>query len=135
MKESQPRLLLIDDHAELAEATAMLLRRHGFEVQIFESGAGAIEASAAFRPDIVLCDLTLPDMSGFDVALKLRTQPLCENVLFVIHSALRRSDIEKSEDELRAMKIDFFLTKPLSREKIETLRELMRGRHKFIHDR
>jgi DNA-binding response OmpR family regulator len=134
MEEHLPRVLLIDDHAELAEATAALLRKEGFEVQVAESGTDAIVAALSYQPKIVLCDLSLPDMSGFDVALKLRSQPNNENVVFVIHSARRRSDIEQSETELRAMKVDFFITKPLSHEKIETLRLLMTERHN-IHSK
>jgi len=134
MEEHLPRVLLIDDHAELAEATAALLRKEGFEVQVAESGTDASVAALCYQPKIILCDLSLPDMSGFDVALKLRSQPNNENVVFVIHSARRRSDIEQSETELRALKVDFFITKPLSHEKIETLRLLMTERHN-IHSK
>jgi DNA-binding response OmpR family regulator len=117
-----PRLLLIEDHDDLADATAKFLRSQGFQVQIANTGKAAIQTAAVFLPEIVLCDLSLPDMSGFDVARQLRTQAGTEHVLFVIHSAMTKSDIGMSDRELRARNIDLFLTKPLTLENIEALR-------------
>jgi CheY-like chemotaxis protein len=115
-------LPLIDDNQSLAEATAGLLRLKGFQIDVVQTGKEGIRTAASFLPEIVLCDMNLPDMSGFDVANELRTHPETEGVLFALHSAMRRSDIGLSESELRAVNVDLFLTKPLKPKMIEMLR-------------
>ena len=71
-----PRLLLIEDNDGLAEATQEFLQREGFDVRLASSGREALGAAVAFQPDIVLCDLHLPDMAGVDVLSELRkTRP------------------------------------------------------------
>jgi CheY-like chemotaxis protein len=120
--EAAPRLLLIDDNADLAQATGAFLRLYGFDVQIVRTGRESIEVAAAFVPEIVLCDLFLPDMSGFDVARELRIQPATECVLFAMHSAMRESEIGMSAAQLRAASVDLFLSKPITSAMIETLR-------------
>jgi CheY-like chemotaxis protein len=128
MTDPAPRLLLIDDHEELAEMTAELLTVQGFEVQVVTTGKEAIQTAATFLPEIVLCDMSLPDLSGFDVARELRTHPKTERVLFAIHSAMRKSDIGQSDRELLMLNVDLFLPKPLTAEKIETLHRLRKER-------
>jgi DNA-binding response OmpR family regulator len=125
LTHAAPRLLLIEDHSDLAEVTAALLRHQGFEVQVAGTGKEAIEAARAFVPEIVLCDMSLPDMSGFDVARELRSHSETARVLFAVHSAMKKSDLGMTEVELLAANVDLFLTKPLTAEMIETLR---RGR-------
>ena len=58
------RVLLIEDHAPLAEATAEFIRSKGLDVRIASTGREALETAAVFHPEIVLCDLSLPDMPG-----------------------------------------------------------------------
>jgi CheY-like chemotaxis protein len=128
--EAGPRLLLIEDHEDLADATAKFLRVQGFEVEVAQTGKEAIQKAAVFLPEIVLCDLSLPDMSGFDVAIELRTLPETARALFVIHSATTKSDLGLSDRDLRARHIDLFLTKPLTAEQIDALRSGRPGREK-----
>ena len=61
------RVLIVEDHAELAEATAEFLRVAGLDARIVSDGNSAVEVAEAFRPQIVLCDLRLSDLSGLDV--------------------------------------------------------------------
>src|SRR5262245_49304226 len=87
------RVLLVEDNEPLAEVTAEFLRNAGLEVQVALTGHEALASVGTFRPDIVLCDLRLPDMAGFDIAKALRNSPVTKNALFVIHSAYRETDI------------------------------------------
>jgi two-component system response regulator EvgA len=66
------RVLIVDDHPSFRAAARLLLEHEGFEV-IGEAtdGASGIEASALLRPDVVLLDVNLPDIDGFDVAARL----------------------------------------------------------------
>ena len=68
-------VLVVDDNADAAESIAMLLRMHGQEVDIEGNGAGAIARIRARRPDILLLDIGLPDVSGYEVAREARALP------------------------------------------------------------
>src|SRR5215510_14239938 len=93
------RVLLIEDHAELAEATAEFMRSEGLEVLIASTGHSGLEMAEAFRPEIVLCDISLPDMTGLDVARALRARPGTKNVLIAMHTALGERDLRTFERE------------------------------------
>src|SRR4026209_2496222 len=86
------RLLLVEDYGPLAETTAEFLRSAGLEVQIAQNGRDALTLVAQFRPEIVLCDLRLPDMTGVDILRELRKDSSTRNVLFVIHTAFEATD-------------------------------------------
>jgi CheY-like chemotaxis protein len=121
------RLLLVEDHAGLAEATQEFLQNEGFEVRIASSGREALTAAIAFEPDIVLCDLHLSDMDGVDVLSALRRNPAMEHVLLVIHTA---SWIPPGHP-LQGPEADLLVPKPIDNEKIAMLRaELQRLRGK-----
>jgi two-component system, chemotaxis family, CheB/CheR fusion protein len=69
------RILVVDDNADAARMLKVLLRCEGHEARIAFDGPAAIEAATLFRPDVVLLDLTLPGMSGAEVATELRCLP------------------------------------------------------------
>ena len=70
----QMRVIIVDDHAAFRASARTLLEVEGFDVVgEAEDGAGAIAATDALRPDVVLLDVALPDMSGLDVAERLTT--------------------------------------------------------------
>jgi len=113
------RLLLVEDHAGLAEVTAEFLRSAGLEVEFALSGRDALASAVVFQPEIVLCDLNLPDMGGLDVARALRMNPVIRNTLFVIHTGL--DDIQVLERHVPAPEVNMILSKPIDEEKVERL--------------
>jgi two-component system CheB/CheR fusion protein len=119
--EGPTRLLLVEDYAPLAEATAELLRDAGLTVRIAESGKEALRVAIAFRPDIVLFDLSLPDMSGLDVARALRSNPDTKDALLAMHTAMSDIDIRTFRSEIPLDEVNLFLPKPLTDEKVATL--------------
>jgi two-component system CheB/CheR fusion protein len=72
---SRRLVLVVDDNADAASSIAMLLRMHGQEVEVEERGTAAIERLKARRPDILLLDIGLPDVSGYEVAREARKVP------------------------------------------------------------
>ena len=66
------RVLVVDDDAALTRALAINLRAHGWDVTAAPTGAAALDAVASARPDVVLLDLGLPDMTGLDVIAGIR---------------------------------------------------------------
>ena len=114
-------LKLIEDHAELAEATAEFLGTAELEVRIAKSGEDALQMATTFRPDIVLCDMTLPDMLGVEVARALRRNPAMSDALLVMHTAMSDSEIRILEREVKSHEFNLFLSKPMTQEKIDRL--------------
>jgi len=66
------RVLVVDDDAGLVRALAINLRAHGWDVTVAMTGAEALDAAASARPDVILLDLGLPDLSGFEVIEGIR---------------------------------------------------------------
>ncbi|MFF3065599.1 response regulator [Oerskovia sp. NPDC057915] len=66
------RVLVVDDDAGLVRALAINLRAHGWDVTVAMTGAEALDAAASARPDVILLDLGLPDLSGFEVIAGVR---------------------------------------------------------------
>jgi CheY-like chemotaxis protein len=115
------RLLLIEDHAGVAELTAEFLRDTGLEVRIARSGREGMDAAEAFRPEIVLCDMSLPDMSGLDVVRALRVRPDTKDALLAIHTAMSDADTQSLESHLDADDINLYLSKPITQKKLDRL--------------
>lgn len=67
-----PRILLVDDIPDVALSLAMLLRLHGYEVNVAHTGYQGLAAALAFRPDVAILDLGLPELNGWQLASRLR---------------------------------------------------------------
>ena len=119
-KKVMKRVLLVDDHELFAEATAEFLQGEGMEVRIASSGRDALEVVGTFQPDIVLCDMQLPDISGLDIARELRATPAGKHFLLVIHTAMSEHEVRVLERHANAP-VNVFVTKPLTREKLAAL--------------
>jgi CheY-like chemotaxis protein len=69
------RVLVVDDHRDVTRALQSLLEILGQDVRVASDGASALQLAAEFQPDLVLLDLGLPRMDGYEVARRLRAQP------------------------------------------------------------
>ena len=126
---SRWRVLLIEDHAPLAEATAEFIRSKDLDVRIASTGREALEIAAVFHPEIVLCDMRLPDMEGPDVARALRELPGAKDAVIAMHSAMTEPDL--ATQSLRAgTAVNLFLSKPLTEEKLDTLISVLKSQAK-----
>ena len=108
------RVLLVEDHAGFAEATAALMRHHGLDVSIATSGGDALKMAEECNPVLVLCDLRLPDMTGLDVVQALRARRGASDWLAVILSATSANDLRAIEGQTRTIDIALMLPKPLT---------------------
>jgi PAS domain S-box-containing protein len=104
------RVLVVDDNADAADSMVMLLRMQGHEVDAAYDGATALETARARRPQVVLLDIGLPILSGYEVARRLRGQGGADSLLLV---ALTGYGHEESRRQARAAGFDHFLVKPV----------------------
>jgi CheY-like chemotaxis protein/two-component sensor histidine kinase len=107
------RMLVVDDNVDAAETLALLLELDGHEVHVVHSGAQALEAAPRTRPELVFLDIGLPDVSGYEVASRLRQMPSLAGTLLV---ALTGWGAERDRERARLSGIDLHLTKPVSQE-------------------
>ena len=121
------RVLLVEDNADAAEVTALFIGASGLEVLIASSGQDALEIAGTFHPEIVLCDLTLPDMSGLDVLQAMRSLESIKDALLVIFSARSERDLGLLERTVDPSAVDVFLSKPITREALDMLLSLLHG--------
>jgi signal transduction histidine kinase len=110
------RVLVVDDNPDLVESLAMLLRAYGHEPVTAHSGLQAIEAARARSPDLVICDIGMPGMSGYKVAQHLRALPGFGRVPLVALTGFGTPD-----DRRRAREAGFdeHLVKPIAPETLE----------------
>jgi PAS domain S-box-containing protein len=86
------RVLVVDDNFDAAISLAMLLRMHQQEVQVVHDGREALAAIRVFGPDIVLLDIGLPGMDGYEVARQVRSDPATQHSLLVAISGYGQED-------------------------------------------
>jgi signal transduction histidine kinase len=104
------RILIADDNADSAESMGMLLRLMGNDVRIASDGLEAVEQAAAFQPDIVLMDIGMPRLDGYEAARRIRNQAWSRDTLLVAVTGWGPSD---DDEEATAAGFDRHFTKPL----------------------
>ena len=93
------RILVVDDNQDSALSLAMLLKMSGNETKTAFDGQAALEAAEAFRPDIILLDIGLPKLNGYEVARKIRDLPSGKDVILVALTGWGQDeDRQKSKD-------------------------------------
>ncbi|WP_165244909.1 response regulator [Paludisphaera soli] len=78
------RVLIVDDNRDTADTTAMLLRMHGYDVAVAYDGRSALLKAKGYDPDVVLLDLSLPDIDGCAVAESMRKDGLDRAALIAV---------------------------------------------------
>jgi CheY-like chemotaxis protein len=112
------RILVVDDHRDSAESLALLLRRRSFEVDVAFDGLEAVEAAQKLRPDVVLLDLRLPSLDGFDACRRIRQQARGRKIFLIAHTGLTDRDDERRMEEVG---FDAHLVKPLDHAALQQL--------------
>jgi PAS domain S-box-containing protein len=112
------RVLIIEDIQDAAETLRDLLALLGCEVEIARSGRTGVELARTMRPDVVLCDIGLPGMDGYQVAAALREDPLTTNARLIAVSGYGQ---EEDRRRSREAGFDHHLTKPVDCDELQRL--------------
>jgi len=105
------RILVVDDNADAAEALAFMLRAAGHEISTANDGLEALEVAAKFRPEIILLDLGMPNLNGYDTAGRIREQPWGRNIALI---ALTGWGQPKDRDRTLRAGFNAHLVKPVA---------------------
>jgi CheY-like chemotaxis protein/two-component sensor histidine kinase len=112
------RILVVDDNVDAAESLALLLQLKGHDTRLAHDGHGALEAAQAYRPDVVLLDIGLPGLNGFEVARRFRQLPELRDVFLVALTGWGQEEDRRRGQEAG---FDHHLTKPADPAAIEKL--------------
>lgn len=104
------RILVADDNTSAATAISMLLQRDGHETSAVHDGRAALEEAARFLPDIVLLDIGMPHLNGYEVAREIRSAPWGENMRLFAATGWGQ---EKDKNLAKQAGFDVHLTKPI----------------------
>ena len=104
-------VLIADDEPNIVISLEYLLQREGYHVLVARDGQEALDTVDLMRPDLVLLDVMLPKVSGFDVCQKLRANPALNRMRILMLTAKGR-DVEMSKG--MALGADAYITKPFS---------------------
>lgn len=116
---ARARVLIADDHADAVVTLTVLLTDVGYEVRTAADGRQAFEVAADFQPDIALLDIGMPQLNGYDIASRIRSQSWGRNVLLIAVTGW--SDVGHRERATEAG-FDHYLTKPVD---LDTLSGLL----------
>ena len=113
MSDRQPRVLVVDDEENITFLLDSALRHFGFDVRVASNGRDALATVESFAPDVVLLDVMLPDLDGFEIVRRLRMDGTKVPVLFLTAR-------DTTEDKVRGLSLggDDYVTKPFSLEEV-----------------
>jgi len=122
------RVLVVDDEQSITDLLSMALRYEGLQVAVATSGRGALDSVASFRPHLLILDVMMPDLDGFEVLARLTRERPTDRVPVLFLTAR-----DSLDDKLRGFTLggDDYMTKPFS---VEELIVRVRAILRRVHD-
>ena len=114
-------MLVVEDNVDAGDSLSLLLRLYGHEVQLARSGPSALEIVSTSRPDVVLLDIGLPGMDGYQVAQRLRERPEFKNVTMCALTGYTPSEADRQRQQETGF--DHYYVKPVD---LDNLLELFK---------
>ncbi len=99
----------MDDNVDIVTTLAMLVRESGYDVRTAYDGLKVLETALDYRPAVVLLDIGLPGMNGFEVAQQIRQQPTLKNTVLIAMTGYGK---ESDRQASKAAGFDYHLVKP-----------------------
>lgn len=114
------RVLVVDDNRDSADALALVLAADGYRVLVGYSGQQALDIAQQSQPDAIILDIGMPDMTGYEVARRIRQQPWGRDALLVAMTGWGQA---KDKERAKAAGFDRHFTKPLDPGELQKLLE------------
>lgn len=102
MASKKKQILVVDDEPSWLKSVSLMLRKEGYQVKAVQSAAKALALLAKYRPDLIVSDLRMPDMNGFDLLEKIKHLPKNSSTPVVFFSAIDDYHAKKIARELGA---------------------------------
>ena len=120
-----PNILIVDDEPNIVMSLEFLMRKNGYQVGIARNGTEALAAIAATPYDLVLLDVMMPDVDGYQVCRQLRQHPdRADTKVIFLSAKSREADVQKGYE----VGANLYIPKPFStRQLMEKVRELLSG--------
>jgi len=129
-EKKRATILIVDDEPRVVRLLSMMLREEGYEVLQGYSGEAALEATEKESPDLILLDIMMPGIDGYEVCQKLRETEQTKAIPIIMITAL-----EGIDEKVKALNLgaDEFISKPFNKlELLARIRTLLRV--KYLHD-
>jgi CheY-like chemotaxis protein len=108
------KVLIIEDEESAIEVLYYNIKRRGYLVEIANCGEDGLEKIINSSPDIVLLDIKLPDMDGWEILQQMNSKGISETKVIIVSAATQKSDLERAE----AKKVSLYVTKPFDLQKL-----------------
>jgi CheY-like chemotaxis protein len=112
------KILVIEDEAPIRENLLRFLKFEGYQVTAAENGAAGLDAIRTEPPDLILCDVMMPKMTGFELMAELKKEPLLSAIPFIFLTASAEKDSIEKGIAMGAMD---YVTKPFNLVELATL--------------
>jgi DNA-binding response OmpR family regulator len=120
------RILIVDDEPNIVLALELLMKKEGYEVHTVDDGDRAVQAAKELRPDLILLDIMMPKMDGYEVCQRIRSDALLKDVSIIMLTAKGR---EVEREKGLALGADHYITKPFStRQVVMKVKEILAAR-------
>lgn len=126
------KVLVIDDQSEIIDMVDYMLTEGGYTVVGAQTGEQGLELAREFRPDLILCDIMMPGMDGYDILKKTRRDPELATTPFVFLTAKTAPEEQRAGMELGA---DDYLTKPFTEEELLAAVETQLEKYATLQER
>ena len=121
------KILIVDDEPSVVVALQFLMQQQGYDVIVAESGEEALDHIYKYKPDLVILDIMLPGIDGYEVCEIVRLNPDYRKVKILFLTA-RRDEVEIAKG--LALGADAYITKPFSNDKlVATINEVLESRY------
>ena len=117
------RILIVDDEPNIVLALELLMKKEGYEVHAVDNGEKALQAARELKPDLILLDVMMPRLDGYEVCQLLRADVTLQETFIIMLTAKGR---EVEREKGLALGADLYITKPFStREVVARVKELL----------
>jgi len=108
------KIMIVDDEEHILELESAILQNEGYETITASSGKECLEKLKSAKPDLILLDMMMPEMSGRETCQRIRENPKTKDMKVAFVTVARFSEVGK--DALKKMKVQDYITKPFDNE-------------------